>query len=322
MDQIFDPQTIAVIRGGDLHRDHSLKTGGTFLNALRAKFARKEQPDAQIKDIYIDAEGNWHLAGFRTKPHEALEGVDLAVNAMHGEYGADGKLQRLLESLGIKYTGSGSSESAISAHHGWLKRAHAQSGIQAPRYLLLSSEEDPRERASYIFNHFHMPIVLMPTRFGRRNEALFAQRYDLLPSILEDFLGRHGTAVAEQYIEGRHLIVPVLDQFRGQEQYVPVIVERNKQAEAEVIVSYIQAQGLTEEVKTLLNKEAVRAHKDLGYRHVSQQHFVLTPRGKAYIVDSESHPPIHDQSPIGVAFSALGADPETVASHIADLALA
>ncbi|HRH26359.1 MAG TPA: hypothetical protein PLF31_02720 [Candidatus Paceibacterota bacterium] len=316
MDRVLDPTTIAVIRGGNLHHNHSLKTGSTFLHALRSFFSKKQQSDAAIKDIYINKEGNWHVSGFKSEPHEALRGVNLVVNAMHGEYGADGKLQRLLESLGILYTGSGASESAISAHHGWLKRSHAQNGFQSPRHLLLSSEDDPRERASYIFNHFHMPVVLLPTRFGRRNEAKFEQRYDLLSNTIADFIVKHGTAVVEEYISGKQVFVPVIEQFREKEHYTPVIIEE-KLSDG----SFVQIQGLSDELKQKLSLEAIRAHKELGYRHVSQQKFIVTARGKTYLIDSESHPQIHAESPIGVAFSAVGAEPEVVAMHIADLAL-
>jgi D-alanine-D-alanine ligase len=316
MDRVLDPTTIAVIRGGNLQHNHSLKTGSTFLQSLRSFFSKKQQGDVPIKDIYIDKEGNWHLAGFRSQPHDALKGVTFAVNAMHGEYGADGKLQRLLESLGITYTGSGASESAISAHHGWLKRSHAQNGFQSPRYLTLSSDDDPRERASYIFNHFHMPVVLLPTRFGRRNEAKFEQRYDLLPNTIADFIERHGTAVVEEYINGKQVYVPVVEHFREKALYTPVIVEERKEDG-----SFVQIQGLSDELKERLSHEAVRVHKELGYRHLSQQKFIVTARGKTYLIDSETHPPIHAESPIGVAFSAVGAEPDTLAIHIADLAL-
>src|SRR3990172_1010615 len=99
---------VAVLRGGPSSEyDVSLKTGASVLEALDKE---KYEP----RDIFISRGGQWHLHGVEVAPERALFGADVAFNALHGEYGEDGSVQRLLERLGMPYTGSGAAGSAVA----------------------------------------------------------------------------------------------------------------------------------------------------------------------------------------------------------------
>ena len=92
--------TVGVLRGGPSNEyDISLQTGAEVLHALpEEKYA--------ARDIFIDREGQWHLLGMPRSPDRALRGVDVVVNALHGKYGEDGRVQQLLDRFGVPYTGS------------------------------------------------------------------------------------------------------------------------------------------------------------------------------------------------------------------------
>src|SRR3990167_6860119 len=59
----------------------------------------------------------------------ALLGADVAFNALHGEFGEDGTVQRLLGQLGISYTGSNAAASATAFHKPLTKPAPTILGI-------------------------------------------------------------------------------------------------------------------------------------------------------------------------------------------------
>ena len=80
-------------------------------------------------DIFIDKAGNWHFEGIRHEPKDILKKVDVVFNALHGEFGEDGKLQKLLDSFGVPYTGSGALGSAIGMNKVLTKRI-----VQDARY--------------------------------------------------------------------------------------------------------------------------------------------------------------------------------------------
>src|SRR3989338_7571606 len=93
---------VGVLRGGP-SREHevSLKTGAAILANL--------SPERFLaRDIYIDKAGTWHERGRPLDPARALRGVDVAMIGLHGEYGEDGQVQKLLEQFGVPYTGANS----------------------------------------------------------------------------------------------------------------------------------------------------------------------------------------------------------------------
>ncbi|MEK7505890.1 MAG: D-alanine--D-alanine ligase, partial [Patescibacteria group bacterium] len=97
--------TVGVLRGGPSGEyEISLQTGSSVLRHMPERY--------KAVDILIDKEGVWHKGGIPMEPERALRQIDAVFNALHGEYGEDGKVQRLLDCLHVPYTGSGSFASA------------------------------------------------------------------------------------------------------------------------------------------------------------------------------------------------------------------
>src|SRR5678815_3347786 len=84
------PKKIAVLMGGPgSEREVSLATGRGVAKALRSL-------GAEVVEIDVRDE-NFQLPG----------DVDLAFNTIHGTFGEDGQIQKILEGRGIAYTGEG-----------------------------------------------------------------------------------------------------------------------------------------------------------------------------------------------------------------------
>src|SRR6187431_1465502 len=93
----FAGKRIALVMGGPgSERDISLATGKGVAEALASLGANVIELD--VKD------GNF------TVP----DGVLAVFNVIHGTFGEDGQLQRVLESRGIPYTGAGSASSELA----------------------------------------------------------------------------------------------------------------------------------------------------------------------------------------------------------------
>ena len=81
---------IAVLMGGpSAERPVSLRSGAAVVNALTATGAKVVPIDIQETKFVIPRD------------------VDVAFITLHGTFGEDGTLQRMLEDSGIAYTGSG-----------------------------------------------------------------------------------------------------------------------------------------------------------------------------------------------------------------------
>src|SRR3989344_1849272 len=91
--------TVGVLRGGPSSEyDVSLKTGAAVLKNLPRHY--------RGVDILIDKNGYLHMNGLPVWPEKISRKVDVVFNALHGYYGEDGKIQKLLELFSVPYTGS------------------------------------------------------------------------------------------------------------------------------------------------------------------------------------------------------------------------
>jgi D-alanine-D-alanine ligase len=148
---------VAVLRGGPSNEyDVSLKTGATVLKHLDRE---KYQP----LDIFIDKNASWHVDGVVTNPLDLRHRVDVAWNALHGSYGEDGEVQRLLESIDLPYTGSGVVASAVAMHKAKAKEVFVRHGLSvAPGIeveLSVIDDADVRE----IFRSLPPPYIVKMT---------------------------------------------------------------------------------------------------------------------------------------------------------------
>ena len=97
---------VGVLRGGPSSEyEVSLKSGNSVIDNLADRY--------EVLDIYIDKKGIWHYLGIPVKPERIFKMVDVIFNALHGAYGEDGTVQKLLDYFKIPYTGSTALASAV-----------------------------------------------------------------------------------------------------------------------------------------------------------------------------------------------------------------
>ena len=68
--------------------------------------------------------------------------VDVAFIALHGTFGEDGQIQRILEERGVPYTGSGVEASALAFDKGAAKAEFVAAGIPTPPYAVIAERSD------------------------------------------------------------------------------------------------------------------------------------------------------------------------------------
>jgi len=123
--------TVGVLRGG-ISGEHkvSLQSGANILENL-------SHDRYKTLDIFIDKEGVWHRRGIPIKPAYALRTIDVVINALHGEFGEDGSVQRILERSHVPYTGSGVEASWICMNKGITQEFLRERGIKVPQHRIL-----------------------------------------------------------------------------------------------------------------------------------------------------------------------------------------
>ena len=148
------------MRGGPSSEyEVSLKSGAHVLEHLNQE---KYEP----RDIFIDKNGQWHVHGRAATPEKALTGVDVAFNVLHGEYGENGEVQKLLEEIGTPYTGSDAFVSTVAFNKHATREIVKKLGIKVAHGTLVEPGEDLDALSLQLFRSFPHPAIIKPVVGG------------------------------------------------------------------------------------------------------------------------------------------------------------
>jgi len=318
-------RVVGVLRGGPSSEyEVSLKSGASVLQALN-------QEHFEPRDIFIDRGGAWHMHGVAVDPERALRGIDVAFNAMHGEFGEDGEAQRLLERLGVPYTGSDARTSALAFNKHKTKEAVAKFGVKAPRGILVNPPTQDislEDKALHIFRTFPHPVIVKPVIGGSSVGTTIADSYHKLEWALETALKVAPKALVEEYIKGREATVGVIDHFRNEKTYALMPVEIIPPPD-KLFFDYEAKYGgrstervpgnFTDSEKRQLMDIAKKVHEGLNLSHYSRSDFILSRRG-IYFLEVNTLPGLTNESLLPKALNAVGAKLSDFLHHIIDLA--
>lgn len=316
---------VGVLRGGPSSEyDVSLKTGHTVLNNLSTE---KYHPH----DIFISKDGVWHLEGLEKTPGEILKKVDVVFNAMHGEYGEDGKVQAILDNFGIPYTGSGSLASALGMNKILAKQIFLSSGIKTPLHVTLNIRDNGLEnQIMSIFKKFPMPVVVKPSATGSSVGVSVAHDFFELNEAIQKASQYSSDILIEEFIRGKEATCGVLNHFRGEHTYalLPVeIIPPPKNGFFDFDAKYsggsqeVCPGNFTDDEKKEIQRLAVLAHKALDLKHYSRSDFIVSPKRGIYILEVNTLPGLTEQSLYPKSLKAVGSSVPEFLDHIITLAL-
>lgn len=314
---------VGVIRGGPGYEyEVSLRTGAGVLQNLPAGY--------RSHDILIAKDGRWHLDGLPIAPPQLNSRVDVLFNALHGEYGEDGRLQTLLESMKIPYTGSGPFASAVAMKKHLAKDILGRLGLRSPVGLTVSADADPAENAREVFQRIPPPWVVKPTDRGSSVGIGLARSFPELATALRRAAAFSRQLLAEEYISGREATVGVVEKFRGRDAYPLPAIEIRRPENRPLWTYDDKYSGATEEIcpggfsaeeKRSLEDLAIQAHECLGLRHYSRSDFIVSPRRGIYLLEVNTLPGLTAESLLPKALAAVGCEYGSFLDHVLSLAL-
>lgn len=315
---------VAVLRGGPSSEyDVSLVTGAAILENLPEKY--------KGHDILIDKKGVWHREGLPKTPQKALLGMDVVINAMHGEFGEDGKVQQILDGLNVPYTGSKALASALTMNKMLTKKTYIGAGILTPESLYVEVGDDLESDAKEIFASMDMPVIVKPNAAGSSVGISIARDFKSLLAGLIAAAAISNKILVEQFVEGREATCGVIENFRDQNIYslLPIeIIPRKDQTFFDYESKYSETKGAQEispgnfdhKTTKALQDLAVAAHKVLGLRHYSRSDFIISPEG-VYVLETNSLPGLTPASLLPKSLEAVGSSLPEFLSHLIGLAL-
>ncbi|MGH7198754.1 MAG: D-alanine--D-alanine ligase family protein [Candidatus Omnitrophota bacterium] len=181
---------IAVLAGGPSHeREISLLSGRAVFDALTSK---------GLSLFMLDPEGD-------VVEKLKKENVEMAFLALHGTFGEDGTIQRMLDEAGIPYTGPGARVSEIAFDKARTQTLFQKAGIRVPAFQILQKGEEAALRAPWEF-----PFVVKPSRAGSSVGISIVSDARDYEKACEEAFHYDDTVLVEQYIPGRELTVGFL----------------------------------------------------------------------------------------------------------------
>lgn len=316
--------TVAVLRGGPSSEyDVSMQSGAAVLSALADSPYR-------TKDIIITRKGDWLVSGFVQTPAQALCDVDVVFNALHGVYGEDGTVQRIMDRLGVPYTGSAAYPSALAMNKQLTKEVAETAGIRTPPSFKVTKHgaADPVLIAQRISELFGPSYVLKPLNGGSSAGVQVATNVAELATSLYESLQVEESILIEKRIHGTEATVAVLEEYRHEKLYTFPPVEIIPAPEAAFFDYEAKYNGATQEIcpgrfagaiKEELFATAALMHTTLHLRHYSRSDFIVANDG-VYFLETNTLPGLTNESLFPKAMHAVGGSYQELVMHLLNAA--
>lgn len=315
-------QRVAVLRGGPSEEyDISMQSGNAVIDALK-------QLDYPYKDIVITKKGEWLEGGFVKNPESALKAVDVVFVALHGQYGEDGQVQRILERSRVPFTGSRSLSSGIAFNKELTKRTLKSHNIKMPRHRRISRDEleNIDEEIPHIFSEIGNELFIKPVASGSSLGARYVPNDEILRATLIELLEQHEQVIVEQFIRGREATVGILDNFRDELFYALPVMEIISPAGEPFFSNENKYNGKTDEIvpgrfsyheKSQLSEVASLVHKVIGCKHYSRSDFIVRD-GEVYFLEVNTLPGLTAESLFPKAAAAVGLEFKFLVKHLVE----
>jgi D-alanine-D-alanine ligase len=298
------PKKIAVLMGGPgSERDVSLATGRGVAKALRSLGTEVLEVDVRDEKFQLPAD------------------FDLAFIAIHGTFGEDGQIQRILENRGTAYTGDNVEASEIAFDKIRSKEKFREHKVTTPEWEVIQAGKRPA---------IPLPIVIKAPRQGSTVGVVIVKRETELDSALTEAAKYDRELLIEKFVPGRELTIGILG-----DQALPILEIIPKGGFYDFTNKYPflnpQAGGGAEHIcpakidnqKTREIQElALKAHRSLGLEVYSRVDIILPDNGEPTVLEANTIPGMTEASLLPEAAAAAGINYVDLCRRIIELSRA
>lgn len=252
-----------------------------------------------------------HPARLFTVDRDALpEGLDptrhVVCSALHGVFGEDGGMQRLLDAAGFSYTGCDARSSDLCFDKWRTRQSVSAMGVPVAPGRNFPASQKPT--AAALVAELGEQVVLKPNRQGSSvGLQIVSSKVGL-----EIALGgiRAGDWVAERRILGRELTVGLL---RGRAMGIVEVVPKSgvydySSKYTKGLTEYIAPAKLSDEMATRVRTAAETAFAACGCRDYARIDFMVSSEGELYLLEINTLPGMKDTSLLPMSARCVGLD--------------
>ncbi len=283
---------IALLAGGEsAERSISLQSGAAVNRALSERGHNVVMLDPEEIDI-----STWDF-----------NGIDVVFIALHGTYGEDGHVQRILEDLGVPFTGSDAAASQLSFQKSAAKERFFQNYVPTPPYVLIH-EGDTAGRILHKARSLGFPLVVKPDAQGSSLGVSIVHTPEELTAALPRCFHLEPFGLLEAAIVGTEWTVGIID-----EMTLPVIqVKTGRQffdyqaKYTDETTEYLFEFDLPSDVVSAINQAARIAYSALQLRGLARIDLMLDKYHRPWVLEANSVPGLTEHSLVPKAAARIG----------------
>jgi D-alanine-D-alanine ligase len=332
---------IAVLHGGpSSEHDISVWSSKGAVRTLRAL-------GHDVLPVYVDKHGLWHAGGddagetvAQPQPMlvavQALQSrsIDVCFLGFHGTYGEDGRVQAVLDLVGLKFTGSGVLASAAAMDKPLARRIFRGVGLPVAEAVELPeatcrTPEFAHDQAAVLVAKLGLPVVVKVPAGGSSVGVEIPRTQADLAAALQRLSPHVAMLLCEQFIHGVELTAGVLERPDGTAEALPIVEIAPKSAAFFDFAAKYNAGATDEIVPARISAEAtarvqaigLAAHKALGCRGVSRTDVILMSGDQPYVLETNTLPGLTPASLLPKAAAHAGLDYAALLTRIVANAL-
>lgn len=258
--------------GRSRERPISLKTGNACFHALK-KIGYNVSHYDPTKNIKNDLK--------KINP-------DVVFNCLHGKFGEDGKIQKILETLRIPYTHSGikSSENAMDKIKS--KKIFNKNKIKTANFKIIKKLSDIKNKIS--LSKFILKPINEGSSFGVN---IFENCSKANLNKIKKLIKKYKILLQEPYIEGKEIQTAVLGgKAIGSVEIIPKRQFYDYKAKylSSAKTIHLIPPKISKKLHNKIKKIALKAHKALKCKGVTRSDFRVTDTGLIYILETNTQP--------------------------------
>ena len=215
---------------------------------------------------------------------------NIIFNALHGQFGEDGYIQTILETLGIPYTHSGVISSSIAMDKELSKKIFIKNRILTPKYFLYCFDKSKSELVKLIEKKIKFPVVIKPINEGSSVNVFICSKSNIFEKI--KLLKDYKKIIVEQFIPGREIQAAIIGQkklgvieLKPKRKFYDYQAKYNSNAKTKHIIPVDLSKKNYNKIMNL----AFKAHTLIGCRGVTRSDFKFH-EGKFYLLEINTQP--------------------------------
>lgn len=297
------PLRVTVLAGGpSAERAISLESGRAVAEALRRR-------GHQV-----------FLADIGPEQLEALDHpADVVFPALHGTFGEDGTVQRIMAARGLRFVGSDARASSVAIDKAATKALVAAAGIPTPRYEVWNEGDLTAKRTPAL----PLPLIVKPVDQGSSVGTTIVRDIGDFDAAVRLTVTTFDRALVEEFIVGQELTVGIIDG-----QALPPICVRPQRAFYDYEAKYLDDQteylfetgyepALLEQAQALSR----RVFEALGCRHLARVDWMVDAGNRLWFLEINTIPGFTSHSLVPKAAAKAGIAFDDLVERLVRMAL-